>query len=236
MRKVVFQNEVQISESRYVYDGSIMSQERDEANNVINEYTYGLGLPGGIGGLLNLNQLGVHHSYLYDGKGNVTTLLDGGTAQVAKTYQYDPFGRLMAVTGDPDLSQPMQFSTKPYDEKTGLSYYGYRFYVPALGRWLTRDPLGEEGGINLYGFVGNDPINNVDPLGLKWERQGWDRLAGWVCVCYWLCVPKNQCVIWGGNYHRLPDKTLGTMIHTGFGEGLKRGDNCLCPQPTSPCL
>lgn len=61
----------------------------------------------------------------------------------------------------------MQFSTKPYDEKTGLSYYGYRFYVPALGRWLTRDPLGEDGGINVYGFVGNDPVNTVDPDGLQ---------------------------------------------------------------------
>jgi RHS repeat-associated protein len=59
----------------------------------------------------------------------------------------------------------MQFSTKPYDDKTGLSYYGYRFYAPALGRWMTRDPIGERGGINLYGFVDNNPINYVDPDG-----------------------------------------------------------------------
>jgi hypothetical protein len=45
-------------------------------------------------------------------------------------------------------------------------YYGYRFYNPSLGRWLSRDPLGERGGINLYGFVGNNPVLNMDGLGL----------------------------------------------------------------------
>jgi RHS repeat-associated protein len=137
--------------------------ERNGANNVINEYTWGLGLPGGIGGLLHLNQGGAHYSYIYDGKGNVTALLDSN-ATVAAAYQYDPFGKVRNVTGS--VNQPFQFSTKPYDDKTGLSYYGYRFYVPSLGRWLTRDPLGEIGGINLYGFVGNNPVNLIDPLGL----------------------------------------------------------------------
>ena len=66
----------------------------------------------------------------------------------------------------------MQFSTKQYDEKTGLSYYGYRFYNPALRRWLTRDPIGERGGINLYGFVGNNPVNWIDPFGLAGEPSG----------------------------------------------------------------
>jgi len=46
-------------------------------------------------------------------------------------------------------------------------YYLYRFYSPQLGRWINRDPIEEAGGINLYGFVGNDPLNKIDPLGLK---------------------------------------------------------------------
>jgi len=82
---------------------------------------------------------------------------------VAAVYQYDPFGVPRGPANT--LSQPMQFSTKPYDDKTGLSYYGYRFYAPALSRWMTRDPIGERGGINLYGFVDNNPINYVDPDG-----------------------------------------------------------------------
>jgi RHS repeat-associated protein len=69
----------------------------------------------------------------------------------------------MNVTGT--LEQPFQFSTKRYDAGTGLNYYGYRFYAPAIERWLNRDPIGEAGGINLYGFVLNDPVNWVDPEG-----------------------------------------------------------------------
>ena len=51
--------------------------------------------------------------------------------------------------------------------KAGLSYYGKRYYDPVTGRWPSRDPIGERGGLNLYGFVGNDGVNRSDVLGLK---------------------------------------------------------------------
>jgi RHS repeat-associated protein len=121
---------------------------------------------GGIGGLLNVKQSGQNYSYLYDGKGNVTAVIDSAEATAA-TYTYDAFGNLMVKTGS--LDQPFQFSTKRYDTQTGLVYYGYRFYSPVSGRWITRDPLGESGGINLYGFTGNSPINWVDLWGLYWQ-------------------------------------------------------------------
>ena len=172
MKKKTYQNGVLSQERRYVYDGALLMQERTGADmwgrdTVVNEYTYGLGLPGGIGGLLNLNQGGANYSYLYDGKGNVTALLDG-TGNVAASYQYDPFGVPRGPANT--LSQPMQFSTKPWDDKTGLSYYGYRFYASGIGRWLTRDPLGEAGGINLYGFAGNNAVNRIDPMGLEYAE------------------------------------------------------------------
>ncbi len=84
--------------------------------------------------------------------------------RVAADYRYDPFGKLLAKTGA--LDQPFQFSTKRFDERSGLSYYGYRFYSTEPDRWTTRDPLGEAGGVHLYAFVGNDPVNWVDPHGL----------------------------------------------------------------------
>jgi uncharacterized protein RhaS with RHS repeats len=49
----------------------------------------------------------------------------------------------------------------------GVTHYGYRYYDPVTGRWPSRDPIEEEGGINLYGFVGNDGVNGLDFLGLK---------------------------------------------------------------------
>jgi len=66
---------------------------------------------------------------------------------------------------------PFMFSTKYYDWETGLYYYGHRYYNPSTGRWLSRDPIGEKGGKNLYGFVKNNPISCVDRLGLNWFTQ-----------------------------------------------------------------
>jgi RHS repeat-associated protein len=60
---------------------------------------------------------------------------------------------------------PYRFSTKPQDLITGLYYYGYRWYDPITGRWPSRDPIEERGGVNLFGFVRNNPITNIDIYG-----------------------------------------------------------------------
>lgn len=60
----------------------------------------------------------------------------------------------------------IQDSTKMLDSETGLYYYGYRYYDPETGRWPSRDPIEESGGDNLYGFVGNDGVNELDLLGM----------------------------------------------------------------------
>ena len=59
-------------------------------------------------------------------------------------------------------------------DATGLYYCQNRYYDPANGRWLTRDPIGYEGGINLYGYCGGGPVGAVDPWGLKlWSPYKW---------------------------------------------------------------
>jgi RHS repeat-associated protein len=60
---------------------------------------------------------------------------------------------------------PVRFSTKYQDDETDLLYYGYRYYVPSTGRWLSRDPIGERGGLNLCAFVRNRPVDAIDLLG-----------------------------------------------------------------------
>jgi len=60
-----------------------------------------------------------------------------------------------------------RFSTKYRDGETGLYYYGFRYFSPELGRWITRDPVGEEGGFNLYALVYNSPTIYYDFLGLE---------------------------------------------------------------------
>ncbi|MCP3889256.1 MAG: hypothetical protein GY702_10335, partial [Desulfobulbaceae bacterium] len=158
------ENDVLTSDTRIIRNGRLAAQERDGNNSVIREYIWGKNLGGGIGGLLQLSEGESDYFYLYDGKGNVTSLLDNTGSTVAQ-YRYDSFGKLVTTTGS--LEQPFQFSTKRYDPDTGLNYYGYRFYNPSIERWMNRDPLGEAGGINLYGFVQNNPVNWIDPWGLE---------------------------------------------------------------------
>ena len=64
-------------------------------------------------------------------------------------------------------ANPFRFSTKYQDDETDLLYYGYRYYSTSTARWLSRDAIGEEGGANLYGSVGNSPISRWDALGLQ---------------------------------------------------------------------
>ena len=68
---------------------------------------------------------------------------------------------------DPQALQPRR-KDRPTTTATssGVSVYGFRFYVPELGRWVSRDPIQEEGGLNLYSFVSNDPVGKLDFLGM----------------------------------------------------------------------
>ncbi|MEJ1974190.1 MAG: RHS repeat-associated core domain-containing protein [Lacunisphaera sp.] len=68
---------------------------------------------------------------------------------------------------------PFRFSTKWQDDETGLIYYGERYYSSALGRFINRDPIEEAGGVNLYGFVGNNAVNSVDVLGMGDDDDVW---------------------------------------------------------------
>ena len=78
---------------------------------------------------------------------------------------YDDFGRTISRSGSMADFFRMRFSTKYFESETGLYYYGYRFYSPALMRWLNRDPIEEDGGLNLYGFCGNNAVWRFDKDG-----------------------------------------------------------------------
>jgi len=156
---------------RYVYDGMRVLQERNLLNVPTVTYTRGLDLSGtmegagGVGGLLARTDQNGSAYYHADGNGNVTMLVNGSGAVLAK-YLYDSFGNPLGMWGPLAAANTYRFSSKEMDPRTGQYYYGYRYYAPNLQRWLNQDPIGERGGINLYQFVGNDPINFVDPYGL----------------------------------------------------------------------
>ena len=80
-------------------------------------------------------------------------------------YKYDPYGRTLSSSGTLAAANTYRFSSKEIHPSSGLYYYGYRFYDSNTQRWLNRDPIEEAGGVNLYRFVGNAPLGNVDTEG-----------------------------------------------------------------------
>lgn len=120
---------------------------------------------GGIGGLIAIKQGNNTLLPAYDGHGNVMALVDADTGEIVAEYEYSPFGETIRATGPMADRNPFRFSTKYTDAETGLVYFGYRFYSPDLGRWLNRDPIEEQGGLNLYVMVFNNPLTYIDGLG-----------------------------------------------------------------------
>jgi RHS repeat-associated protein len=161
----------------FVYDGWNLVQETisTASGTTTNHYVWGKDLSGslqgagGVGGLLAVWMNETWHFPLYDNNGNITAYIDEQGVVVAE-YVYDAYGGTIAASGSTSDTFRHRFSTKYFDTETGLYYYGYRFYDPAMHRWLNRDPVEEEGGFNLYAFCGNDGVNAVDFLG-EWALK-----------------------------------------------------------------
>jgi RHS repeat-associated protein len=103
--------------------------------------------------------------YHKDGLGSVTELTDAN-GNVVKTYDYKGFGEIHTQTGT--VVQPFAFTSREYDSESGLYFYRGRYYDPKAGRFINRDPIGFAGGdVNLFRYVQNNPINFVDPEGLR---------------------------------------------------------------------
>ncbi len=129
---------------------------------------------GGVGGLLAtcLNSVSGAPTYYptYDGNGNVSEYLDG-SGDVKSHLEYDPFGNDITPAGTAGSlhnSFPFRFSTKYLDAESGQYHYIGRDYNQSLGRWNNHDPIEESGGLNLYGFVGNDGVDRWDIFGLQY--------------------------------------------------------------------
>lgn len=189
------------SETRYLYDGRRVLQERNGSNTPLVTYTRGPDLSGslegagGTGGLLARSHgysggnWSNHNFYHADGTGNITALLDNhpSAAALSATYRYDPFGRLLSQSGSMASANLYRFASKQSLPNAGLYAYGYRFYDPMLQRWLNRDPLGELGGLNLYRFCGNSPsvYADIDGLALFGLYDSWGDYFGEVGDVLW---------------------------------------------------
>lgn len=103
---------------------------------------------------------GAHAFHLTDGQGSVAALVDDAGG-LMETHAYSPYGQSPGTS-----STPFLFAARRFDAVTGLYHNRARAYSPALGRFLQTDPSGIKGGLNLYAYTKNDPVNAVDPSGL----------------------------------------------------------------------
>ena len=96
-----------------------------------------------------------------------TTALFGIRAGRRALYEYGPYGNILRMEGNAAEDNPFRFSSEYADDELGLVYYNYRYYNPQNGRWVSRDPIGEEESNNLYRFSDNSSIIYCDILGLQ---------------------------------------------------------------------
>ena len=193
----------------FVYDGWLLVVERIECGNgQLDQIDYWWGKDlsgtldgaGGIGGLLYIRKNGCDvYVPLYDGHGNVMQYIDKqGT--VMASYAYDAFGNTIRKSGVKADELKMRFSTKYSDDESGLYYFGRRFYSPRLARWLTRDPIEEDGGLNLYVFCGNNSL-------LYYDKDG----------CAYFAKRRLSALPWRIEARDIPS---GFPILTSLGDGL----------------
>ena len=155
------------SEKKFVYNGYKQIAEFDSGNVLQKTYTWqpvGLDVP-----LWVKDGANYYYYYVVDGNKNIRSMVDSSGNEVA-SYDYNPFDKVVVSSGTYKDTNKYRFSSEYHDDETALVYYNYRYYDADLGRWLSRDSLGEfdkDKNFNLlYGFVANNPVDGWDYLGL----------------------------------------------------------------------
>jgi len=148
-------------EKRWLYqDGLHPVAELDSSGAVLSRFVYGV--RGNVPAYMVRG--GVTYKIVADHLGSVRLVVNASTGVVSQRIEYDTWGAVVSDT-NPGF-QPFGFAGGLYDQDTKLVRFGARDYDPATGRWVTKDPIRFDGGVNLYAYAANNPVNLVDPDGL----------------------------------------------------------------------
>lgn len=135
--------------------------ELDGAGNIVSTFVYGSrsNIPD------YMIKAGRTYRIVSDHLGSVRLIVDTQSGAIAQKMNYDVWGKVIEDS-NPGF-QPFGFAGGIYDQDTGLVKFGARDFDAEVGRWVDKDPIRFDGGLNFYIYAENDPINNIDPSGLK---------------------------------------------------------------------
>jgi RHS repeat-associated protein len=165
-------NWVQVTDYRYIWSGSVIAEERDTTGAVVTRRFFAEGEQIG----------GANYYFTRDHLGSIRELTNS-SGQMVERYEYDPYGNQpidIVGTHGGGLAD-FGFTGHWFHGPSGLSLSLYRAYDPNVGRWISRDPIGERGGLNLYEYVFNRPLELTDRAGLAPQN----------CMGYALGIPAS---------------------------------------------
>ena len=155
------------------FDSTRLGAELNSSGAIVSQFIYGL--KGNTPDYIIKGS--TKYKVITDHLGSVVAVVNSSSGAVAQRLEYDEFGRVLVDTS-PGF-QPFGFAGGLYDTDTKLTLFGARSYDAEVGRWVSKDPILFAGGdANLYGYVLNDPVNWVDPEGLKFSTGVWRTVQG----------------------------------------------------------
>jgi RHS repeat-associated protein len=155
---------------RYVHFGKQVLEERDIFSQLQRQYVYGRG----VDEVLQLRNAANEDFYYHDNSIGSIAAISDTTGSIVERYRYNAYGETTVLSGDglieltsSSIGNAYGFTGRRLDTETGFYYYRARFYSPERGRFVQRDPLGYADGMGVYAYVGNNPVNFIDPSGTE---------------------------------------------------------------------
>jgi RHS repeat-associated protein len=185
LQKIVNGNSI-----NFFWEDDNLALELDENLQPIRRYVYGVGMDD-VEGYVELSEVkgGMFdqykkgwYSYIKDQVGTICKVYSDYKQQMVDSKTYDVFGNMVNQTGS--STGNLGFHSKYYDQESGLNYFYHRYYNPFNGSFINEDPIGLSGGLNMYGFISNDPMNFLDPFGLKSLSKEKKVIKAMCCIWY----------------------------------------------------
>lgn len=173
--------------THYVYSGDNLLLNVSNSGTVTDEYTY---FPG-IDEPLGVRRGTAQYYFATDPNGNVLAVADSA-GTVKNSYGYSPWGANESPSET--FFNPLRYAAREWDPDAGIYFNRARWYDPDVHRFLSQDPIGTQGGLNLYAYAGNDPVNGNDPSGLVTCNVKGKYSLGQFGT---LSAPFEDCVPWG---------------------------------------